>query len=81
LLSTTFSSRCRLDARTRHDVEEDFGAAHKAHPGLRCASFDPLLQQLRNAGVEVIEDTVTTQRRAFIHDPFGNRIELIAVSS
>lgn len=58
-------------------VEDDFQPARKAHPGLRCASFEDLLNQLRVAGVDITEDSATEQHRAFVHDPFGNRIELI----
>ncbi|MBV8149583.1 MAG: glyoxalase [Candidatus Eremiobacteraeota bacterium] len=59
-------------------VEDDFRASQKAHPGLQCTDFDGLLSALRNAGADVKEDDATGQRRAFVHDPFGNRIELIS---
>lgn len=59
-------------------VEDDFRPAKKAHPGLRCADFRALIERLRSAGVDVTEDTAADRPRAFIHDPFGNRIELIA---
>lgn len=68
------------DVQLHLGVEDDFRPARKAHPGLRCANFDSLLSQLRDAGIEVTEDNATSQRRAFIHDPFGNRIELIETS-
>lgn len=66
------------DVQLHLGVEDDFRAARKAHPGLRCTNFEALLDQLRNAGIEVTEDNATEARRAFIHDPFDNRIELIA---
>ncbi len=60
-------------------IEEDFRPARKAHPALRCNHYDALIQKLRTAGVEVSEpDDVGGVRRAHIHDPFGNRIELVA---
>ena len=60
-------------------IEEDFRAARKAHPALRCNHYDALVKKLRTAGVEVSEaDDVAGVRRAHIHDPFGNRIELVA---
>ena len=65
------------DVQVHLGVEEAFRPAQKAHPGLRCASFDFLVRHLREAGIEVTEDTATQARRAFIRDPFGNRIELI----
>jgi len=60
-------------------VEQDFRPARKAHPALRCADYDALLARLRAAQVEVQEvDDIPGVRRTHIHDPFGNRIELIA---
>lgn len=59
-------------------VENDFRPAKKAHPALRCSEYDLLLAQLRQAGVEVREDHARKNaRRAYVDDPFGNRIELI----
>lgn len=59
-------------------VERDFHSAKKAHPALRCGDYAALIEQLRRAGVEVDEpDDIPGVRRCHIHDPFGNRIELI----
>jgi catechol 2,3-dioxygenase-like lactoylglutathione lyase family enzyme len=59
-------------------VEKDFRSAKKAHPALRCRDYAALIEQLRCAGVEVDEpDDIPGVRRCHIHDPFGNRIELI----
>lgn len=65
------------DVQLHLGVEDEFRPARKAHPGLRCTSFDSLLNQLRDAGIEINEDDATGRRRAFVSDPFGNRIELI----
>jgi catechol 2,3-dioxygenase-like lactoylglutathione lyase family enzyme len=60
-------------------IEQDFRPARKAHPALRCVDYDALRARLRAAGIEVIEvDDIPEVRRAHVHDPFGNRIELIA---
>lgn len=60
-------------------VEEDFRPARKAHPALRCADYDDLITRLRAVKIEVIEaDDIPGVRRAHVHDPFGNRIELVA---
>jgi catechol 2,3-dioxygenase-like lactoylglutathione lyase family enzyme len=60
-------------------VEEDFRAAKKAHPALRCFDYDGLTSRLRAAGVETKEDeSIPGVRRCHLFDPFGNRIELIA---
>ena len=60
-------------------VEEDFRPAKKAHPALLCASYDDLISHLRDAGVSANEvNDIPGVRRCHVHDPFGNRIELIA---
>jgi catechol 2,3-dioxygenase-like lactoylglutathione lyase family enzyme len=60
-------------------VESDFRPAKKAHPALRCVDYSALVGRLREAGFEVIEPGDTPGvRRCHLHDPFGNRIELIA---
>ncbi|HET9028766.1 MAG TPA: VOC family protein [Candidatus Aquilonibacter sp.] len=66
------------DAQLHLGVEDDFRPAKKAHPGLRCTDYDSLLRKLRDAGIEVTEDSATGTPRAFVHDPFGNRIELVS---
>jgi catechol 2,3-dioxygenase-like lactoylglutathione lyase family enzyme len=60
-------------------VEQDFRAAKKAHPALRCLDFAGLTSGLRAAGVDTEEDkNIPGVRRCHVFDPFGNRIELIA---
>jgi len=60
------------------EVENNFRAAKKAHPALRCADYDSLMAALRAAGIEVSEaHNIPSVRRCHVHDPFGNRIELI----
>ncbi len=59
-------------------VESDFRPAKKAHPALRCRDYGALLGRLRDAGIEVTEPAdIPGVRRCHVHDPFGNRIELI----
>lgn len=64
------------DVQIHVGVDPDFRPARKAHPGLRCADFPALLQRLRQAGIDYEEDSAAGTLRAFVHDPFGNRIEL-----
>jgi catechol 2,3-dioxygenase-like lactoylglutathione lyase family enzyme len=60
-------------------VEANFRAAKKAHPAFRCTDFDGLVSRLRAAGIEVTDAAdIPGVRRCHVHDPFGNRIELIA---
>lgn len=59
-------------------VENDFRAAKKAHPALRCRDYATFVARLSHAGVDVVEvDDIPGVRRCHIHDPFGNRIELL----
>jgi|SRR5580658_1051473 catechol 2,3-dioxygenase-like lactoylglutathione lyase family enzyme len=59
-------------------VESDFRPAKKAHPALRCRDYAALLQRLRDAGIEVTEPhDIPGVSRCHVHDPFGNRLELI----
>jgi catechol 2,3-dioxygenase-like lactoylglutathione lyase family enzyme len=59
-------------------VEKNFHPAKKAHPALRCRDYAAFAVHLSEAGVEVTEaDDIPGVRRCHIHDPFGNRIELI----
>jgi len=66
------------DVQLHLGVEADFRPAKKAHPGLRCQNYASLISRLRHAEVAVQEvDDIPGLRRCHIHDPFGNRIELI----
>ena len=61
-------------------IEQDFRPARKAHPALRCSDYDGLLRSFRAAGIEVKEiNDIPGVRRAHVNDPFGNRIELLAM--
>lgn len=60
-------------------VEAEFRPAKKAHPAFRCSDYGALISRLRAAGVDVTEaEDIPGVRRCHVHDPFGNRIELIA---
>jgi catechol 2,3-dioxygenase-like lactoylglutathione lyase family enzyme len=66
------------DAQIHLGVERDFHPAKKAHPALRCHDYEVLTAKLRAAGVEwIADDTIPGVARCYIHDPFGNRMELI----
>ena|SRR6187401_1440849 len=59
-------------------VEKDFRPARKAHPGLLVDNLEALATRLRAAGVTLTaDDAVPGVARYFVHDPFGNRIELL----
>ncbi len=62
-------------------VEADFRPARKAHPALVADDLDAVVAKLAAGGHEVRWDTdLPDQRRCYVDDPFGNRIELIAAS-
>jgi len=61
-------------------VESEFRAARKAHPAFRVSGLDALLDRCRAAGAAVSEiETRREGRRAYVDDPFGNRIELVEI--
>ncbi len=65
-------------ARIHLGVEAEFRPARKAHPALLVTDLGSLAAQLDGAGVEVIDgDPLEGYERVFVHDPFGNRIELM----
>ena len=63
-------------------VEEEFAPARKAHPAFAVFRYDELLARFRAAGVPVTDDaSIPGVRRCYIADPWGNRIELVAVEN
>ena len=71
----------RVGAQQLHvGVEQEFEPARKAHPAFGVASYDELLERLLAARVAVeADDAMPGLRRCFVADPWGNRIELVAV--
>jgi catechol 2,3-dioxygenase-like lactoylglutathione lyase family enzyme len=62
-------------------IESDFRAAKKAHPALLLRGLDELTEKCRHAGYKVTPDhELGGYNRAYIEDPFGNRIELMEIS-
>ena len=62
-------------------VDTAFAPARKAHPALRVAPerLDAVADRLAGAGVTVTWDhELPGVRRFFTHDPWGNRLELLA---
>jgi len=70
------------DLQLHLGVEETFSPARKAHPAFRVQDYETLLDKLSAHGITVNRDANQPGvERAFVHDPFGNRIELIKVES
>jgi catechol 2,3-dioxygenase-like lactoylglutathione lyase family enzyme len=64
--------------------EEAFSPARKAHPALRVepAALDALANRLVTGGATVAwDDALPGLRRFYTHDPWGNRVELLAEAS
>ena len=60
-------------------METDFRPARKAHPAFVVVDLAALEATLAGAGVEVrANPDAAPGRGAYVDDPFGNRIELIA---
>ena len=59
-------------------VEQDFRPARKAHPALLVQDLPGLVKQLRDAGVDLVDDEpLEGYDRIYAYDPFGNRLELM----
>ncbi len=59
-------------------VEADFRPARKAHPGLLVRDLDGLAARLSAAGLHVEwDELLPSHRRFYVHDPVGNRLELL----
>lgn len=59
-------------------VEADFTPARKAHPAFRVSSLTALIARLNKTGTAFTRDIdLPGISRVFVHDPFGNRIELL----
>jgi catechol 2,3-dioxygenase-like lactoylglutathione lyase family enzyme len=59
-------------------IEDDFRPAKKAHPGLLVDDLPSLVARLEAAGYATRPDYLLEgYDRAYVHDPFGNRIELL----
>jgi len=59
-------------------VDKDFQPAKKAHPALLVTSLADTVEVLNAAGVSIkYDEPLDGFNRAFVEDPFGNRLELL----
>ncbi len=65
------------DLKIHLGVEENFRPALKAHPALLVEDLPGLIAKLTAAGVGVEAEEMEGYLRVYIHDPFGNRLELL----
>lgn len=85
LLAARGGAWFRLGPHELHvGVVEPFTPAAKAHPGMRVASRDALValaDRLADAGYDIEwadPDEIPGHGRFHVHDPWGNRLELLA---
>jgi catechol 2,3-dioxygenase-like lactoylglutathione lyase family enzyme len=63
-------------------VEKNFAPARKAHPAFVVEDLAALTAKLVGAGCPISHDEpLEGYDRIFVHDPFGNRIELLEVKA
>ena len=59
-------------------VVQDFSPRRKGHPCFRCTDLNAVLARAKVFGIKVLEDVqLAPLRRVFLHDPFGNRVEIV----
>ena len=64
--------------RVHLGVEAEFRPARKAHPAFLVADLATIVASLAAAGhAATTDEPLDGYDRAFVHDPFGNRIELM----
>ena len=68
----------RAGAQELHlGVEAPFAPARRAHPGLVVDDLDAVRTRFRDATVDYgDDDKIAGTDRLFVHDPFGNRLEI-----
>ena len=66
------------DLKIHLGIEKDFRPAKKAHPALLVKGLEKLIERCIGAGYEVVSgEPLEHYHRAYVSDPFGNRIELM----
>lgn len=59
-------------------IEEPFAPAKKAHPAFQIENLESLKEHLTNKEINYIVDyDLPSANRIYIHDPFGNRMEIL----
>jgi catechol 2,3-dioxygenase-like lactoylglutathione lyase family enzyme len=64
--------------RVHLGVEQDFRPAQKAHPAFLVEGLPEIVERCKREGYKVVTDEpLAGYDRAYVYDPFGNRIELM----
>jgi catechol 2,3-dioxygenase-like lactoylglutathione lyase family enzyme len=68
----------RGDLKVHLGVDKEFRPAAKAHPAFLVEDVRALAEAVARAGFDVADDEpLAGFDRVYVHDPFGNRIELM----
>lgn len=66
--------------RVHLGVDSNFRPAQRAHPCFQVSEFAALLDKLGDAGHNITHcEKIDDLARFFVDDPFGNRVEIIAM--
>jgi len=64
------------------EADSDFHAARRAHPALTVDNLDDIVAACERSGLPTRADTpIANFRRTHVFDPFGNRIELMEITT
>ena len=64
------------------EADSDFHAARRAHPALTVDNLDEIVAACQLVGLPTRADTpIGNFRRTHVFDPFGNRIELMEITT
>lgn len=70
----------RGELKVHLGVDAAFSPATKAHPAFVVDDVREMAEVIARAGFRVVEDEpLEGYERVYVHDPFGNRIELMQV--
>ena len=62
-------------------VEAEFRPAKKAHPALLVQGLAAIVARCHSAGFQTVSDQpLDGYERVYVHDPFGNRVELMELT-
>ncbi|MBV9886787.1 MAG: VOC family protein [Acidobacteria bacterium] len=64
------------------EADSNFHAARRAHPAFAVDNLDEIIAACERAGFPTRDDTpIGNYRRTHVFDPFGNRIELMEITT
>jgi catechol 2,3-dioxygenase-like lactoylglutathione lyase family enzyme len=58
-------------------IDPVFKPATKAHAGLLVSDLQRIVERCLELGVNVLDEPLDGYQRVYVHDPFGNRLELM----